>query len=224
MAIDETERGARFGSYVLDEYGAPKLSELTKCGAPELPELPNHLAVAVLNLVVGVRGDYAKDDRRRRLNFIRRTETAVGEYRLGRAKLQAYVEQLSSRNNHFLEALRALSHFEQCAAASYQAAELAAGLLSRRLFEKVDGSRWNRLYNIYNRSKHFGAERRSSLKARQAGNRAPFPAVPVWLINEGLESTDASITFAELHDIIVNLREGVELIASGGVGGQPFNS
>src|SRR5580700_3080822 len=119
MAIDETERGARFGSYVLDEYGAPKLSELTKCGAPELPELPNHLAVAVLNLVVGVRGDYAKDDRRRRLNFIRRTETAVGEYRLGRAKLQAYVEQLSSRNNHFLEALRALSHFEQCAAASY---------------------------------------------------------------------------------------------------------
>jgi hypothetical protein len=188
----------RFGSYVLDEYGAPKLSELNVCGAPDIPEWPNHLGVAILNCVFV--SDYQKEIRWYLLNFIRRMETAVGEYRLGRSELQNYVEQLPDRNNHFLTALRALSHFEQSIAALYQAVDLVRCITAQDPFKKNDGSPMDRLNKIYNRSKHFKE------------NKAP--ATPIWLTNECLERSDAKITFIELCEIIADLTKCAEGIAA----------
>lgn len=193
---------ARFGSYVLDEFGAPKLSELNVCRAPDLPEWPNHLGAAILNSVFVV--TYKREIRRYLLNFIRRMETAVGEYRLGRRELLNYVEQLPVRNNHFLAALRALSHFEQSAAALYQAAILLTRIKPGQLFNKGDGSSVECLNKIYNRSKHF----------EEGGTFAgAAPATPIWLTNEGLECSDAALTFVELHEMVVELTKCAEVIA-----------
>jgi hypothetical protein len=200
---DETKPKNMFTKYVLEEYGAPKLGELNACRAPELPDFPNHLAIAILNSVLVV--DYPKEIRRYLLNFIRRMETAVREYRLGRSELQSYVEQLPIRNDHFLAALRALSRFEQSAAALYQAATLLACIKPGPLFKKGDGSSMERLNAIYNRSKHF---------EEGATFTGTAPATPIWLTNEGLECSDAALTFTELHEMIVDLTKCAEAIAT----------
>lgn len=38
----------QFGAFVLDKYGAPKLSKLNECNAPEIAEPPNYLGSFVL--------------------------------------------------------------------------------------------------------------------------------------------------------------------------------
>jgi hypothetical protein len=133
-------------------------------------------------------------------------ETAVEEYRLGRGELHSYVEQLPVRNNHFLAALRALSHFEQSAAALYQAAILTTFIMPGLPFTQSDGSSMDRLNMIYNRSKHF---------EEGATFAGPAPATPVWLTNEGLECSDAALSFIELHELIVDQTNCAEAIAIG---------
>jgi hypothetical protein len=131
-------------------------------------------------------------------------ETCVSEYGLGRTELQKYVDELPKRNNHFLGALRALSHFEQSVAALYQAALLTQPITKNRLFQKGDGSPMERLNLIYNRSKYFEEGEEGA---------GPPPATPIWLTNEGLQSSDADLPFAELHDIIIDLTKCAEMIA-----------
>jgi len=130
-------------------------------------------------------------------------ETAVTEYRVGRAELQRYVERLPRTNGHFSLALAALSHFEQSVAALYQAATLLKSLVNGPpLFASNDGSVMDRLNKIYNRSKHF---------EEGPGSIAPPPA-PVWLTNDGLECSNAAVTFSELRDLILDFTRGAEAI------------
>lgn len=199
--VRTTGHGIRIYGGVLRDFGAPKLAELTECNAPEIPEWPKHQANVILNDVFcGI--ELPAEVRPYILNMMRRMETAVGEYRLGREMLQAYVDELPRRNNHFLQALRALSHFEQSAAALYQAAQLTRPITKEQLFENNDGSPEQRLNVIYNRSKHFD-EPVGSLP----------PAVPVWLTNEGLECSSAALSFAELHGIILDITKCCECVA-----------
>lgn len=188
---------------ILENFGAPKLGLLKECNAPDLPEMPNHLAATILNSIfLGI--EFPQGTQRYILNFLRRLETAVTEYRQGREKLQNYVDELPKRNNHFLMAMRALSHFEQSTSVLYQAVMLTEPITRERPFQKGDGSSVERLNMIYNRSKHFD---------EGAGNQEPPPATPVWLINEGLECSEGTLTFTDLHAILVDMTKCAETIA-----------
>ncbi len=195
--------GVHFFNGILTEFGAPKLGELKECNAPEVPEFPNHLANTILNSIF-LSIEFPPSAQPYVLNFLRRMETAVSEYRLGRLLLMDYVQEVPRRNNHFLRAMRALSHFEQSAAALYQAAELTRPITKMELFKKGDGSPMDHLNKIYNRSRHF---------EQGVGEPGPPPAVPVWLTNEGLECPNCTLTFAEMHEIIVDLTKCAELVA-----------
>jgi len=79
-----------FGNFVLDTYGAPGLSALTECNAPEIDEPPNYLGSFVLNSILAMR--YADPVGRMVFTYGRRAEHAVREYRVGRELLKSYVE------------------------------------------------------------------------------------------------------------------------------------
>jgi len=99
----------RFGPTVIDEYGAPKLSELNACGAPLLEEPPNYLATFVLNSIF-IR-KHPEPVGKLILMLGRRIIHAMHEYTHGRDLLFAYVQKLPQTNSHFLQAMDAATHF-----------------------------------------------------------------------------------------------------------------
>ena len=73
------------------------------------------------------------------------------------------------------------------------------------LFVKDDGSILQRLNLLYNRSKHI----ESAIKSSQL---PPNGTLPVWLTNEGLEATDAKLTFEEMADILSDLAKWADAV------------
>jgi hypothetical protein len=112
----------RYAGFLLDKYGGPDLSKLTACGAPALEDPPNYLGSFVLNSIFRVK--YPDPLGRIVLIFGRRVVHAIREYTAGRELLADYVKKLAQTNSHFLSAMRATTHFEQCVAAVCQATAL----------------------------------------------------------------------------------------------------
>jgi hypothetical protein len=73
----------QFSADILDLFGAPQLSKLTRCGSDNLPKEPNYLDAALWNYVAG-----STDPRpgilHLDLTFLRRANAAAKEYTLGR--------------------------------------------------------------------------------------------------------------------------------------------
>jgi hypothetical protein len=168
----------RYAGFLLDKYGAPKLSELTECNAPTLEDPANYLGSFILNNIFTM--NYPDPLRRIALIFGRRVIHAVREYTIGREFLSAYVVKLEQTNSHFLQAMRSTTHFEQCVGSACQ-----AGALLGRIYELTGeppprDEREGRLRKIWNRSKHFD-EDVIDHKVSSAEITAP-----VWLTNHGI--------------------------------------
>jgi hypothetical protein len=185
----------RFGSHVLDRFGAPHLSKLTACGARPLEPPPNHLGSFILTTVLGIR---PLPDQSRRVIFMlgRRILNAMYEYNVARDFLLEYVQKLPQTNNHFLRALDATTHFEQCIASAAQANLLFDRLVSMAKQPEVNDDRCDRIRKIWNRSKHFDED--------LADPKADLSA-PVWLTNTTIESTAGKVTFEELRSVLIDL-------------------
>jgi hypothetical protein len=187
-------------NHALDKFFGHRLSELTACGAEELPALANYLPAFLLTGIFQV--SYAPKPRCYMFNLIRRAQQASYEYGQGRAFLTRYLE---SSNEAISPYYQALSHFEQCVALLVQAAHFADGLLPENLFKQGSHPDLERLNRVYNASKH--------MEGRIASGRLPTNALTaVWITNDGLASHDANVTFQEVRDFIIGLHEVVRQI------------
>ena len=128
---------------------------------------------------------------------------AQREYTTGREVLISYLTKLPQTNNHFLQALEATTHFEQCIASACQAANLFKSIVKLAAAPEVQDDRHRRLIAIWNRSKHFDED--ITNPRRPEWGDAEIIA-PVWLTNEGVSCADASITFEELHSFLIDLQ------------------
>jgi hypothetical protein len=108
---------------------------------------------------------------------------ALVEYGNGRAALQDLVSEHRGRWSPYF---RALSYFEAAIGQLYQAYDYSRKLIDKPLFASNDGSPLQRLNRIYNTAKH----------------ELPTDEQPVWITNHGLEAKDASITFAEIEELL----------------------
>ena len=127
--------------------------------------------------------DQPKEMRPFGMQFVRRTEMALGEYALARAELQGFV---SDSRGHWSPYFRALYHFEAAIAQLYQAHDYSRKLLNTKLFASGDNSPLDRLNKIYDASKH----------------QLAVLDQPVWLTNEGIETAHAKISFFELEELM----------------------
>lgn len=180
----------------------PWATRLTTCNAPEVPE--DYLAAIILRSISSAR--YAPPRVQRYiLNFLQRMEAAVNDYRLGRKLLQSHVASLQRTNDHSLEPVRALWHFEQCAAALGQAIQMIRPLNRKRPFFVLhdQSSPLYKLNKIYNRHKHFKKDRRA----------ARVPTTSIWLTDDGLETPECSLKFVEMHKIILDLAAIAKIVA-----------
>ena len=100
--------------------------------APDIPEPPNYFFFFFLNNAFNF--PMADDARPLVVDFLRRWEVAVREYREGRERLLKFVADLSQTNNQIGLFLQALSNFEHSVIDAYLALMAMDGM--GRLYDK----------------------------------------------------------------------------------------
>jgi len=110
----------------------------------------------------------------------------------------ALTEYITTDRNIISPIFQALNHFETLFAQLYQAYLLIKSATEFEIFKKGDDSELDRVRKIYNASKHMD-ERIEKGKLPEKGTCA------IWITNNGIECTDAAITFVELKDILIEL-------------------
>jgi hypothetical protein len=197
----------QFSDEILDTFGRPKLSELTICGADDLPDLPDYSSFSINNHIFNLNHpNKSALHLHLQLAISRRTNSAGEEYRLARNHLLDYVEDLRIPEHRLKSYLLALTHFEQCIISIHQASELFNKTQSRVLNSPVEplfkedkdkGSDLERLNKLYNIAKHFSAD------------QAELSSASIWITNTGLESRELKkkLSFAELQENILACSE-----------------
>jgi hypothetical protein len=193
----------QYSSIILNLIGGPELSELTVCGAKELPELPNYLEAAIWNQITGL----AYPDSsvlHLDLAFLRQTNAAIEGYKTGRTHLLRYVEGVGVREHRLNAYLSALTHFEYCLGSVWKAAELFNHMEHKVLNKKLqrltvfmngDNSDLERINRLNGVAKHFSTE------------QAAHTSAPLWISNIGLKSAADALSFDELHENVIALSD-----------------
>lgn len=189
-------------NHVLDKYVAHELSQLVECQAEEIEEPKNYMGSFILNSIFKIK--FSDENRAFVINYIRRVDQAVREYRAGRDLLIKLIEEKNSKPSLYF---RTLHCFEQSIALLYQAMQLTQkhgqSITKEKynIFEKGDNSKEERLNSIYNSWKH-------TYDRIAKGDLPPGGTMPVWITNEGMKSNKALLRFSELREL---LAEYVEL-------------
>jgi hypothetical protein len=183
----------RPSNYMLDNFVAHKLSLLTECGARELPTNANWLNAFILNSVFIAR--LAAKPRAYVFNFLRRAEGALSAYREARSAL---IEYLATPRHVLSPYFRSLLYFEVCISQCYQGLELLRKATDKDFFEPNDGSEAERLSFLYADSKHMD-------RLIKRGEIPAEATVAVWITNQGLESSRATLSFDELLEMLLQM-------------------
>lgn len=190
--------------YALDTFVAQDLSQLTECRAapiaPEFPDYSSWLSSFVLNWIFRI--PLPKDKAALAFALIRRAEDVIVNYEEARSHLASLVAGGRSISLYF----RCLRRFESTVAMLYQSLDLVRRALGIKLFNQGDGSPYERLNLIYNKSRHSDPE---TLPAGQLH--------AVWIKNDGLYVDGANLTFDELRDLVRDIGRIADELAKGEV-------
>jgi hypothetical protein len=204
MAIQTGQMGqGQPSNYFLDNFVAHKISSLTECGAPELPMESSWLNTFILNSALTMTLSAA--NRPYMFNFIRRAEGAFSAYREARLSL---IDYINSPPNVLSPYFRSLLNFEICASQCIEGYELIRIATGVKYFQKGDQSLLEKLYDIYNDSKHME-------NAIKQGRIPTEATAAVWITNQGLETTKipSGLSFAELAEILTSMGEVAEKLS-----------
>jgi hypothetical protein len=189
-------------NYALDTFVAQKLSELTAPSATsvaqEFPGLDTWLTTFVLKTIFHL--SLPQDRAALAFALLRRAQAAIEDYDDACAALRPIVERQKTVSEYF----RALRKLEGAIAMLYQAYDFAMKGLGIKLFEPDDGTPYQRLNLLYNRSRHTNV---STLP--------PGHLHTVWLQNDGVYTDGATLRFDELEDLLRDLGRIAERTSTG---------
>lgn len=189
-------------NYLLDNFVAHKLSLLTVCGAPDIPDESSWLNTFILTTVFKTSLD--SKTRAYVFNFLRRAQGAYSAYRAARSALVQYIE---TPRNILFPYFAALLNFEVCISQCYQGYELLATASGEKLFDKNDGSEAERLQKLYVDSKH--------MDRMIDGGKLPTEATAaIWITNDSLGSSRAKLSFQELVEMLLQMKRLAEQLST----------
>jgi hypothetical protein len=182
-------------SYAKDKFIAPEMSLFTSATIRDMSQVDSEqehwLANFILNTMLRV--DVPSPQRQQMYNFLRRSHAAFGAYALARDHTLAFL----NNRDHILRYLEAISHWEALLGHAWQA-QCFLGRGKVRWFEKGDGSILQRLNALHNRAKHAD-------EAIERGDFVEDSPLCVWLTDDGLRSTETSLTFDEIAQMLEDL-------------------
>jgi hypothetical protein len=190
-----------FSHYGLDHLVSQDLSQLSRCTAPEVtssfPEASFWVSNFALNSAFG--SPVGNEVKRFAFAFLRRAEAAFVEYERARATLGEYVQTRPRKPSLYF---RVLHHFEITIMMLYQAFDFGRRFVEVRLFEKGDGSDYERLNRIYNVSRHF-----------DPANLPEDHLHAVWVVNDGIHTADCSLSFEEVGELMTELGRSADRLS-----------
>lgn len=169
----------------LDMFVSQEMSRLTNCApqslADEFPEHNHWLDQFVLRRIFH---NHIREDRAA-LAFVlvRRAAAALDEWELA-CVAASNVQTLSGY-------FKMLRHMENCISALWQGLEFIRRALQVKLFDKGDGSSYERLNWVYNVGRHFDPQELPSGNLHR-----------LWISNDGVNTQEHVVTFVELRDAI----------------------
>ena len=184
-------------NYALDTFVAQDMSKLTRLSieplAQEFPNADKWFAQFVLGRIFQA---HVPDEKAAlALAILRRTHVALQEWELASTAAQGDLRSLGTYFN-------VLRHLESCISAVWQGLEFARKALDQELFQKGDGSVYQRINWVYNVSRHFDPEALPSGDLHR-----------VWLSDEVIHTREHAVTFDEIREAIKMLSRVSEKVA-----------
>jgi len=174
------------------------MSKFTSATLPDLSAIDSEqehwLGNFILNSIM--RANVQSPQRQRLFNFLRRSHSAFEEYSSARELTLKYLANPESK----LSYLKSVGHWEALLGYIWQAYRLILPKEFGNLYVKGDESFFERLNNLYNKSKHVDG----AIVDEKYFEDSPLC---VWLTNEGLKSTDESVTFVEVVETLAQLAQ-----------------
>lgn len=173
-------------NYALDTFVAQEMSKLTRLTIESLsqdfPNADNWFTQFVLRRIFQAR--VSDDKAPLAFAIIRRTHAALQEWELASSAAHGNLRSVAV----YFSVLR---HLESCVSAVWQGLEFGRRSVGQNLFQKGDGSVYQRLNWVYNVSRHFEPE------ALQQGDLHR-----VWLSDQAVHTREHSVSFDELREAI----------------------
>ena len=186
---------------ILSKFIAPGIADFTSADIPDLterfPQAPHWVTNHFLNNALGT----SFKDRWRQvvLAYIRRAHNAFSSYHEARSRTLAYLDGNQPDNPRVSRYFDAVSSWENFALQISMSIDLFRWLNEGLgLFQKNDGSKEQRLYEIANLIKHTAS-------AMTSGQCGEADTVPLWLANDGICSFGLIVTYAESSEILIDV-------------------
>lgn len=186
---------------ILSRFIAPGIAEFTAADIPDLtdtfPQAPYWVTNHFLNNAL--RTSFKGRWRQVVLAYIRRAHNTFSAYHDARSRTLAYLDGNQPDSPRVGRYFDAVSSWENFALQISMAIDLFRWLNEGQgAFEKNDGSKEERLYEIANLIKHTAS-------AVTSGQCAEADTVPLWLANDGMHSFGLIVTYAEASEILIDV-------------------
>lgn len=186
---------------ILSKFIAPGIAEFMSADIPDLaarfPQAPYWVTNHFLNNAL--RTSFKDRWRQVVLAYIRRAHNAFSYYHDARNRTLAYLDGNQPDNPRVGRYFDAVSSWENFALQISMAINLFQWLnAGQGAFQKNDGSKEQRLYDMANLVKHTA----SAVESGQCGDA---DTVPLWLTNDGLRSFGLFVTYAEASEILIDV-------------------
>lgn len=206
---------------LLNRFLAPGIAEFKEAEIPDIaklfPEHGNWLKRHFLNSVFGVR--FSGKSRHLVANFLYRAQTCLVRYDGGRRSTLELFDKSEPSNPASGRYFAALADWESSLIAHSIAIDLLRAILETDLFKKEDGSELQRAYDAANEIKHY---RKTINTVPSEAVDAPLipgpederPLFPIWLTNQGMQSTSFVLSFADYAACVQELAKSAEILLS----------
>ncbi|MPZ83174.1 MAG: hypothetical protein GEV28_23385 [Actinophytocola sp.] len=194
----------RFNTQLFDELIAPGASQFNEAEIPDMQDRHENRRFWVTHLFLNsvASGRYKSPLNAYATAFLRRAEDAFVMHDLARDATLKLLTLPQMTPSHYA---RALLHWEGFLTQAAQAQHVLlrtirhlSGDETHKVYQPGDGSVEQRLNAVHNALKH--AEKRIN-----NNQILPDSVSPVWMTNEGLQSTDANLTWPETGEVLDEL-------------------
>lgn len=188
--------------YALNTYVAQELGDIRTPVAQsvrdEFPNLENWIASFIIKSIF----HFTVPANQTALAFalMRRAQAAIEEYHEACAALALVARRERTIGSYF----KALRKLESTVTMLYQAYDYGRKALSVKLFESGDGTPYQRLNAIYNRSRH-----------PDVTQLPPGHLHPVWARNDGIYTDGTKLEYQEIEALLREIGRIAESIANG---------
>jgi len=144
------------------------------------------------------------------IQMIRKTNAAIEYYEIGRSRVQLYLEQQGDARPSVKKLFDALDAWESFFLLINSIIDIYKNMMGKmdmqiKAFNRKDGSKEQRAYDIGNCIKHF-----SELDLIELQKQNVY--APLWISNDGFESVQFKISYNETHDLIQEIAELIKII------------